>query len=30
MTYFQNEVQIPWKHQFDCKCDDFNTYFSGI
>ena len=30
MTYFQNEGQMPWKHQFDCKCDDCNAYFSGM
>ena len=27
MTYFENEEQIPWKHRFYCKCDDFNSYF---
>ena len=30
MTCFQNERQIPWKHQFDCTCDDCNTYFFGM
>ena len=29
-TYFENEEQIPWKHQFDCKCDNCNSYFSEI
>ena len=27
MTYFQNEENIPWKHQFDCKCSNCNAYF---
>ena len=27
MTYFGNDEQIPWKHHFDCKCDDCNSYF---
>ena len=30
MTYFQNEGQIPWKHQFDCKCGACNSYFFGM
>ena len=30
MTYFQNEEQTPWKHQFDCKCDYCNAYFFGM
>ena len=30
MTYFQNEGQMPWKHQFDCKCDYCNTHFCGM
>ena len=27
MTYFENKKQIPWKHHFDCECDDCNSYF---
>ena len=39
MTYFvknyeilmgyveENEEQIPWKHPFNCKCNDCNSYF---
>ena len=30
MTYLQNELQIPWKHQLDCKCGACNTYLFGI
>ena len=30
MTYFQNEEQMPWKHQFDCKCGARKTYFFGM
>ena len=30
MAYFQNEGQMPVKHQFDCKCGDSNTCFSGM
>ena len=30
MTYFQNEENIPWKHQFDCKCSNCNAYFVGM
>ena len=26
MTYFENEEQIPWKHRFYCKCEDYNSY----
>ena len=30
MTYFQNEENIPWTHQFDCKCSNCNAYFFGM
>ena len=30
MTYFENEEQIPWKHCFNCGCDDCNSYFFEI
>ena len=30
MSYFENEEQIPWKHQFDCECDGCNSYFFEI
>ena len=30
MTYFENEGQTPWKHQFDCECGDCNSYFFGM
>ena len=30
MAYFQNEGQMSWKHGFDCKCNDCNTYLFGI
>ena len=30
MTYVQNEENIPWKHQFDCKCSNCNAYFFGM
>ena len=27
MGHFEeNERQIPWKHHFNCKCDDCNSY----
>ena len=29
-TYFENEEQIPWKHHFDCECDNCNSYFFEI
>ena len=29
-TYFQNEGQTSWKHQFDCKCDYCSTYVFGM
>ena len=28
INYFEeNEEQIPWKHEFCCKCEDCNSYF---
>ena len=30
MTHFENEGQISWKHSFECKCDDCNSYFFGM
>ena len=30
MASFKNEEQVPWKHRFDCECDDSNSYFSKI
>ena len=30
MTYFKSEEQILRKHQFNCICDDCNSYFCEI
>ena len=30
MTYFEIAGQLSWKHSFECKCDDCNSYFFGM